>query len=57
MGDHVFVVYSNGEAKLRDCFSFLKSGFDNHEFLFILVDSLPKDEIFKGVAKEWNLST
>ena len=26
----MFVVYPNEEAKLRDCFSFLKSGFDNH---------------------------
>ena len=54
MGDHVFVVYSNEEAKLRDCFSFLKSGFDNNEFLFIMMDSLSKDEIFKRIAKEWN---
>ena len=34
-GGHVFVVYSNEGAKLRDCFSFLKSGFDNNDFLFI----------------------
>jgi hypothetical protein len=39
---------------LPDCFSFLKSGFDNNEFLFIMMDSLPKDEIIKRIAKEWN---
>ncbi len=54
MGDHVFVVYSNEEAKLRDCFSFLKSGFDNNEFFFIMMDSLSKDEIIKRIAKKWN---
>ncbi len=55
MGDHVFVVYSNQEAKLRDCFSFLKAGFDNNEFLFIMMESLSKDEIFNRIAKEWNI--
>lgn len=55
MGHHVFVVYSNEETKLHDCFSFLKSGFDNNEFLFIMMDSLSKDEIIKRIAKEWNL--
>lgn len=50
----MFVVYPNEEAKLRDCFSFLKSGFDDNEFLFIMMDSLSKDEIIKRIAKEWN---
>lgn len=48
------MVYSNEEAKLRDCFSFLKSGFDNNEFPFMMMYSLSKDEIFKRIAKEWD---
>ncbi len=55
MGDHVFVVYTNQEAKLRDCFSFLKAGFDNDELLFIMMESLSKDGIFKKIAKEWDI--
>jgi hypothetical protein len=55
MGDHVFVVYPNQDAKLRDCFSFLKSGYDNNEFLFVMLESMPKDEIYKKIAKEWNI--
>lgn len=55
MGDHVFVVYPNQDAKLRDCFSFLRDGFDNNEFLFVMLESLSKDEIFKKIAKEWNI--
>ncbi len=54
MGNHVFVAYSYREAKLRDCFYFLKSCFYNNEFLFIMVDSLSKDEIIKRIAKELN---
>ncbi len=50
----MFVVYSNEEAKWSDCFSFLKSGFDDNEFLFIMMYSLSKGEIFKRSAKEWN---
>ncbi len=55
LGDHVFVVYSNQEAKSRDCFSFLKSGFDNNEFLFLMMGSIPKDEIYKKMTKQWNI--
>ena len=55
MGDHVFVVYANQEAKMRDCFSFLKAGFDNNEFLFIMIESLSKDEIFNRISQEWNI--
>jgi hypothetical protein len=37
--------FINQEAKMLDCFSFLKAGLDNDEFLFIMMDSAPKDEI------------
>ena len=56
MGDHVFVVYSNEEAKLRDCFSFLKSGFDNNEFLFIMMDSLSKGKLLKELPNNGTLA-
>lgn len=55
MGDNVFAVYPNQEIKLRDCFSFLKEGLDNNEVIFMMVECIPKNEIYKKIAKEWNI--
>lgn len=47
----MFVVYPNEGAKLRDCFSFLKSGFDNNEFLFIMWILCLKMKLLKELPK------
>ncbi len=55
MGDHVFAVYPDQEMKIRDCFSFLKTGLDNNEVIFIMLDCLSKDEIYNKITREWNI--
>ncbi len=51
------MLHSNEGAKLRDCFSYLKSGFDNNEFLFMMMDCLSKDEVIERIAKEQNFGS
>ncbi len=52
IGDHVFAIYPDQEVKIRDCFSFLKSGMDNNEVVFIMTDYLSKGEFCKKISNE-----
>ncbi|HKO65660.1 MAG TPA: MEDS domain-containing protein [Candidatus Nitrosocosmicus sp.] len=35
---HIFAVYPNKDTEIDDCFSFLKEGLDNNEFVLILLE-------------------
>ena len=56
-GSHVFAVYPNNETELTECFSFLRTGLDNNEVIFIIIDDISKDEIYKKISIELNVES
>ena len=56
-GSHVFAVYPNNETELTECFSFLRTGLDNNEVVFMILEDIPREEIYKKITIEWKIES
>lgn len=50
---HIFVVYPNKDTEIDDCFSFLKEGLDNNEFVLILLEKPSLNELYHKIYNEF----
>lgn len=55
-GDHIYVIYPDQTTKILDLISFIKTGIDNNELVFIMIDSLDIEEISQKIIKKNNQS-
>lgn len=44
-GEHIFAIYPDQSTKIYDLISFIKTGIEKNELVFIMIDSLTKEEI------------
>ncbi|HKU83341.1 MAG TPA: hypothetical protein VJP58_04805, partial [Candidatus Nitrosocosmicus sp.] len=50
---HIFVVYPNKGTEIDDCFSFLKEGLDNNEFVLILLEKPSLNKLYHKIYNEF----
>jgi hypothetical protein len=50
---HIFVVYPNKDTEIDDCFSFLKEGLDNNEFVLIMLGKPSLHELYHKIYSEF----
>ena len=52
IGNHIFAIYDDKNAKFEDAFNFLKEGIFQNEVAMIITDELTKKEIIDRFEKE-----
>ena len=50
---HIFVVYPNKDTEIDDCFSFLKEGLDNNEFVLIMLEEPSIHKLYRKIYSEF----
>ncbi|MDF0681564.1 MAG: MEDS domain-containing protein [Candidatus Nitrosocosmicus sp.] len=50
---HIFVVYPNKDTEIDDCFSFLKEGLDNNEFVLIMLEEPSIHKLYSKIYSEF----
>ena len=50
---HIFVVYPNKDTEIDDCFSFLKEGMENNEFVLIMLGEPSIHKLYHKVYSEF----
>ena len=51
--NHIFAVYPNKDTELDDCFSFLKEGLDNNEFVLIVLEEPSIHKLYRKISSEF----
>ena len=50
---HIFVVYPNKDTEIDDCFSFLKEGLHNNEFVLIMLEEPSIHKLYRKIYSEF----
>ena len=51
--NHIFAVYPNKDTEIDDCFSFLKEGLDNNEFVLIVLEEPSIHKLYRKIYNEF----
>jgi hypothetical protein len=51
--NHIFAVYPNKDMEIDDCFSFLKQGLDNNEFVLIMLGEPSIHKLYLKIYREF----
>ena len=51
--NHIFAVYPNKDTEIDDCFSFLKEGLENNEFVLIILEEPSIHKLYRKIYSEF----